>query len=1396
MRHAPGWLCLLALVCSGTPAAIAQSVPPALQDWQAWVLHGHEQQTCPMLATPGDGNERECVWPGRMALDADKSGAHFRLQVRVDAESWVTLPGSREAWPQDVRVGNTPAVVLDRNGSPALRLSAGDYVVQGDLHWDERPARLQLPAAIALVDLKVDGAAIAQPERDGDSILLGPAVARQRQADALGLRVFRRLGDGVPPTLETTIRLHVAGSAREQLLGPVLPPGFVATALDGDLPARLDPDGRLRVQLRPGDWSLDLHARGTAPLAKLGFKAPPAPWPKQEIWSYADAPALRTTRATGPQPIDPAQADVPPDWRNLPAFVMADNAVLEVQQRARGPGANTGDRLQLRRELWLDFDGGGLTASDALTGTLRGADRLDVASPWMLENATLADDTPLLVTRGDKPDTRGVELRVHELDLRAGLRRENRGGAQSATGGWTQTLDGVDATLHLPYGYRLLGAPGADRSPDSWVARWNLLDLFVAALIGLIVWRLLGWPWALVALGFVVLSHGEPGAPRWTPALAVALALVARVLPEGSLRKTARVAGVVLLVLAALATLPFAAMQLRDALHPQLEDSGLAWIAPQRTVVAMPARTEFIPPPPTAAKRVSGGVPPPQEQSIMSAPAGPRPPAPPPPPPAAPPPPANVAANPQTLQSVVVTGGRIQATDVIGASGYPPNVVVQSGRGMPDWSRYGSAYRLGWSGPVTAQQTWRLVILPAWATRILRVVMLGLLLAWLAAIARAFDIKANLPGRTSRGAAGVASLLLLVALAPQARAQSTPSPELLSELQTRLLEAPRCAPDCASSPLAQVSLRQDALQVAIEADAGARVAFPLPYADAPVALRGVTLDGKPAAELANRNGTMWVALDRGVHRIVLDFRLPDGGDGAAVHFPLPPPNVQVSSPGWEVAGVDGPRLLSDTLTFSHARVAGGNAAATAPAQAFPPYVKLTRSIAIGMDSRVDNVVTRISPAAGGFTVRLPLLPGEHVGNPGLKVQDGYVQVTFAPGDDEAGWSSTLDAGSSLVLRAPALGERAEVWRIASAPLFHLAFSGVPESAGGDDAHVFLPLPGETLKADITRPVAVPGDSIAFDSVTLDAMRGGHALESTLTLVTRSTRGGEQGIDLPRDAQLLDVQRDGQALELNPRDGHLALPVQPGTQTFLLRFREASPPGMLSRTPAVALGAHAANIRTSLALPHDRWVLWTWGPQAGPAVMYWAQLAVLLLAALALARFAPTPLRWWHWLLLGLGFSTFAWTAYVVVAAWLVVLGLRERSERMPALTRAPFNTLQVLIAVLTVIALLCLVASVPQGLLGQPDMRVAGNGSSAWSLHWFADRSDGTLPRAGAFTLPLWCYKLAMLAWALWLANALIGWLRWGFQAWMRGGYWKAAPASPKPTLAERVAAERDDAGT
>ncbi|HEY8681853.1 MAG TPA: hypothetical protein VIM06_01670, partial [Rhodanobacter sp.] len=349
------------------------------------------------------------------------------------------------------------------------------------------------------------------------------------------------------------------------------------------------------------------------------------------------------------------------------------------------------------------------------------------------------------------------------------------------------------------------------------------------------------------------------------------------------------------------------------------------------------------------------------------------------------------------------------------------------------------------------------------------------------------------------------------------------------------------------------------------------------------------------------------------------------------------------------------------------------------------------------------------------------------------------------------------------------------------PMWHVDAKGVPTSAS-DDGLRFQPLPGETLQLAFSQPLAVAGDSLAFDSVQLDSTVGERASESTLSLHARSTRGDEHAISLPAGTELLDARRDGASINLALRDGKLSLPLLPGEHDYTLRLRE--PRGIAARmhTPAFALHAPMANIDLTLQLPQDRWVLWTWGPTVGPAVLYWSQLIVLLLAAWLLARYAPTPLRFRHWLLLGLGFSAFAWSAYALVVLWLILLGLRARQVPSERLGTTSFNLRQLGLAALTLLALGVLISAVPKGLLGLPDMHVAGNHSSAWNLHWFADQSADALPAGGVFSVSLWVYKLAMLAWALWLANALIGWLRWGFDAWTRGGYWRKH--EPKPGMA------------
>jgi hypothetical protein len=43
-------------------------------------------------------------------------------------------------------------------------------------------------------------------------------------------------------------------------------------------------------------------------------------------------------------------------------------------------------------------------------------------------------------------------------------------------------------------------------------------------------------------------------------------------------------------------------------------------------------------------------------------------------------------------------------------------------------------------------------------------------------------------------------------------------------------------------------------------------------------------------------------------------------------------------------------------------------------------------------------------------------------------------------------------------------------------------------------------------------------------------------------------------------------------------------------------------------------------------------------------------------------------------------------------------------------------------------------------------------------------------------TAPLLVYRLLMLALALWLAAALVGWLRWAWGSYSQGALWRALP--------------------
>jgi hypothetical protein len=1344
-RSALAPLAIVLLCLSATAFAQQPAIPADLKAWESWVMYGEEFRRCPVRngVDATDAAAFVCTWPGRMRVAVSAGGGEFRQSWRIYADSWIALPGDSEHWPEDVRVDGTAAPAVEREGVPQLRLVEGEHTITGKFTWARRPESLQLPAATALVDLSIDGRAIAPVEMRTGRLWLG-AVRTVTVPRALQVQVYRLLEDDIPLRLTTRLQLRVSGDAREELLARVLPDGFVPIATSGELPMRFEPDGRLRVQVRSGEHLLTIVARAAPSPNPIAVPQGEGAWATEEVWSYGSNDRLRITALEGAPPIDPVQAGVPDDWRGVSAFRLQPGATVTIAERSRGLSSADAHRLSLERDLWLTFDHDDFIAADRISGTMQQGWRLDMLAPYRLLNAKRGDEMMLITDGSDKRT--GVEVRNAQVNLTT-LARVPRSDARAATG-WDARFESVRTTLHLPPGHRLLAAWGVDEAQGAWMNQWRLLDLFLLMLAAAAAFRLLGWGGAALAGAVILLTHHESGAPGWLWInLFIAIGLL-RFAPEGRLRWLVSRYQFASIVALAFVLVAFGVQQYRLALHPQL--------LPERPVYAI------------ELNQVRGSL---MEPEMMyEAPAD----------------AAMAAGNASAAVDKVESEPRLFSPPSISQSTpiaplppppqklerYAPDAMLQTGPGIPNWSYL--TYLLRWSGPVDEQQTVRLTIVPPLLMSMWRIFGLLAAAALLISLVRlAYGVPRNwrLPPWQSSGAAALLVGIAVSAFAPRAQAQ-TPDPSVLGELKKRLSTPAKCVPDCVEAVMATVIVDGDRLEVQMDVHAQASVTFGIPQAGPQWIIERVAVEGRPTDSVSRVAEQLQLPLTAGVHRVTIAGRIAQAYE-LSLEFPTRPRRVAVRADGWDAAGVSEGRLLNTSLQLTR-RATAQAPERMAVSQRFPPFVRIHRRVFLGLDWAVVTTVQRLAPEEGAFTLRLPLLPGEAVLTPGLQVNDAGVLVSMSSGESSVSWESSLERMDRLQWQAAGDQPWVEQWDVIVSPTWHVEFSGTPailpndEADGGVWINQFLPRPGEALDLVVVRPTASAGDTVAVDSVNLTTRFGQRIAESTLAFSYRSSRGGRHDLKLPQDAQVKRVVADQQTLPLRPTDGVLPLTLAPGQHSITVEFSRDDGVGIVSRPPAVDLGAEGTNVSTMLSVPHDRWILFAWGRGVGPAILYWGELALFVVIALALGRLRRTPLRTRDWLLLGLGLSTFSWWVLIVFGTWLFLLDRRHdlRFEK-----RWQFNTAQVLLAVLSVSALGVLVSAIPYGLLGSPDMGVRGD------LHWFVDRTASELPQPFVISVSIWFYKLAMLLWALWLSFALLRWLPWAWRQYAIEGVWRSKAA-------------------
>ncbi|NOZ53421.1 MAG: hypothetical protein GXP08_09835 [Gammaproteobacteria bacterium] len=1333
---------ILSSVLSVTAALAAKpitdnEIPDTLKPWAGWVLHGVDNRDCPF--SYNNVQQRLCAWPTWLQLNIENTSGYFEQQWQVFQESWILLPGSVKHWPQSVTVNNKKALVAERHGKPQIQLAPGHYKIKGEFVWDEQPKSLAIAKNTALIDLTLNQQKISDPNIDSAGQLWISKTdleetGESQKGDHLEIQVYRKLIDDIPFTVVTRLDINVSGNQREVLLGQALLDDAIPLQLISQLPARLEPDGQLRMQVRPGRWSVELTVRYVNTLNEITLRATLPPWPESEIWVFDARNHLRLVEISGVPAIDTLQTNLPLSWKSLPAYQLKSQDTLELNEIRRGDPDPEPDTLQLRRQLWLDFDGGGYTLKDDITGTMTRGWRLE-AIPSLELGRIVVDGDAQFITQLPGSNNKGVEVRQGLINVSADSRYE-KSIAKLPVVGWQQDFQTIDTTLQLPPGWRLFAVNGVDNNPNTWLQSWTLLDLFLVLILALAVYRLWGVLWGLVALIAFVLIWQEPlDAPRyiWIHVF-IAIALV-RVVPDNWVRYVI-VSYRNLSILALLViSVPFMVDAVRTGIYPQLERP---WKIFNNDTLLRLDQAELM-----------SGVAAESDAAVSSL-----------------APPSMLAKH---KLSVVTAEKELQSID--------PNAIVQTGPGLPSWQW--NSVHLRWNGPSDQQQTIDFLYMSPnvnMAVKFLAVLFLALMcLLVMGVIAKPSQKTKQTAKKALLGILPLFFIMPVLSLVSQPVSADFPPTGLLKELKNRLTVLPECLPTCAQSPSMSVKILNEKLDITVDVHAQQLIAMPLPAQEQQWLPSQVMVNGKSARSLMRvENGELWITLAKGIHRIQLSGVVPNRS-----YFQLPlafsPRRVTVEAKGWGIDGIrkNGvPERQIQLTRVEKQSIAEAKELQTGP---LPSFVRIERMLYLGLDWRVHTTVTRVSSTDTPVVLAVPLIQGESVTSESIEVREGNALVNLPPQRRSISWVSSLAKQRSIRLVATRTSDWVEVWRADVSPLWHVTFSGIPvihhQGMGNKWLPEWRPLPGEEVNISTLRPEGVIGRTLTIDRSQLVIKPGKRATETTLNFHLRSSQGLQHSIVLPPGAILEAVEIDNILQPIRQDGRRVTLPVKPGEQQYSLRWR--LPTGLVNyyTTQAVDLGLDSVNSAVQVQLGQDRWVLLTAGPRLGPAVLFWGIVLVIIFAAFVLSRSKLTPLRSWSWALLGIGLSQVHIILAIVVIGWLLALGAKQNIAKK--MKDYAFNTFQIVVVILTVVSIFILFYAIQQGLLGQPHMQIAGNGSTATELNWYQDHVDEVLPKVWVFSVPIMIYRLLMLLWALWLAYSLLVWLRWGWGRFMAGGAWR-----------------------
>ncbi len=385
------------------------------------------------------------------------------------------------------------------------------------------------------------------------------------QKEQLDIAVFRKISMQIPNILTTKLRVIYSGQPKDFNLGKVLPEGFEFNLARSPLQIEKKEDG-FWVKLVAGEHELMIESFLLNNVEKLNTQGLVSN-SQNEIWSVEQANNIRQIEVVSGQQVNPAQASVPPEWINLPSYLVKES--FNIKTNRRGIEENNNLNVKFNRKSYFGLNEDKMIHLDSMSINNYGVPLLTKTnSDLQIESFILNKQNQVLVEANEK---QGVIIPKGNFQASSQSVSKN---SEVNTQFWSGTGELNNWDVYLAPRMKMFAAFGDSiKTQNTWWDHWNLYTIFSVFIIVLAFYKLFGKTTAIMAFAGLMIFQSEVFSWQLWLTILFTLGLL-KVLPDSTESRFAKIVSIVggaAFILFSLYVFDFIRVETQLIINPSLE---------------------------------------------------------------------------------------------------------------------------------------------------------------------------------------------------------------------------------------------------------------------------------------------------------------------------------------------------------------------------------------------------------------------------------------------------------------------------------------------------------------------------------------------------------------------------------------------------------------------------------------------------------------------------------------------------------------------------------------------------------------------------------------------------------------------------------------------------------